>query len=68
VSNLLHMVAHASRHPTPAHQQHHRGVVTMLLASAPNLLYVLGIPGGSLVACVLICYGLYRILGRVLEP
>jgi hypothetical protein len=39
----------------------------MLLASAPNLLYVLGIPGGSLVGCVLICYGLYRLLGR-LEP
>jgi len=39
----------------------------LLASSAPSLLYVLGIPGGSLVACVLICYGLYRILGRVLE-
>ena len=31
--------------------------------SAPNLLYVLGIPGGSLLVVVLICYGLYRLLG-----
>jgi hypothetical protein len=36
----------------------------MLLASAPNLLYVLGIPGGSLLAACVICYGLYRVLGR----
>jgi len=39
----------------------------MLLASAPNLLYVLGIPAGSLLASVLLCYGLYRVLTRVME-
>jgi hypothetical protein len=32
----------------------------MLSSTAPNLLYVLGIPGGSLVVCLLLCYGLYR--------
>jgi hypothetical protein len=38
----------------------------MLLASAaPNLLYVLGIPGGCLLLTLVICYGLYRVLGRL---
>jgi hypothetical protein len=36
----------------------------MLSAEAPNLLYVLGIPGGMLLVVVLISYGLYRALGR----
>jgi hypothetical protein len=36
----------------------------MLSTSAPNLLYVLGIPGGALLGACLICYGLYRALGR----
>ncbi len=36
----------------------------MLSATAPNLLYVLGIPGGSLLVSVLICYGLYVVWGR----
>ena len=37
----------------------------MLSAQSPSLLYVLGIPGGSLLVAVLICYGLYRLLGRL---
>ena len=37
---------------------------SMLSATAPNLLYVLGIPGGSLLVAVLICYGIYRALAR----
>jgi hypothetical protein len=43
--------------------------MTMLLADkpAPNLLYVLGIPGGLLVLGVILCYGLYRILGSSLH-
>lgn len=36
----------------------------MLSAAAPNLLYVLGIPAGSLLVSLLICYGLYRVWGR----
>lgn len=37
----------------------------MLVAStSPNLLYVLGIPGGSLLVVVLLSYGLYRLLSR----
>ena len=36
----------------------------MLSAQAPSLLYVLGIPGGSLLVAVVICYGLYRLLSR----
>jgi hypothetical protein len=39
----------------------------MLLSSAPSLLYVLGIPGGALLASLLLCYGLYRLLDRVME-
>lgn len=35
----------------------------MLTATAPSLLYVLGIPGGLLLVSVLVCYGLYRLLG-----
>ena len=37
----------------------------MLLAemAAPNLLYVLGIPAGLLLASVIVCYGLWRVLG-----
>lgn len=31
---------------------------------APNLLYVLGIPAGLLLVCVILCYGLYRVLGK----
>lgn len=36
----------------------------MLLAemAAPNLLYVLGIPAGLLLASVILCYGLWRAL------
>lgn len=37
----------------------------MLSSTAPNLLFVLGIPGGSLVVSVLICYALYRVLTAV---
>lgn len=36
----------------------------MLSATAPNLLYVLGIPAGSLLVCLGICYVLYLIFGR----
>jgi hypothetical protein len=39
----------------------------MLLASAPNLLYVLGIPAGSLLAALLLCYAVYRVLDHVME-
>ena len=38
----------------------------MFLAEVPNLLYVLGIPAGSLLVAVLISYGLYLALGRFL--
>ena len=42
-----------------------RELVDMLVAStSPNLLYVLGIPGGSLLVVVLLSYGLYRLLSR----
>ena len=36
----------------------------MLLAdmAAPNLLYVLGIPSGLLLASVILCYGLWRVI------
>jgi hypothetical protein len=37
----------------------------MFLAAVPNLLYVLGIPGGFLLVAVLLSYGLYRALGKV---
>ena len=40
----------------------------MLTATAPSLLYVLGIPGGSLLVAVLLCYGLYRVLDRFEHP
>ncbi len=36
----------------------------MLALASPNLLYVLGIPGGMLLVACLISYGLYRVLGR----
>lgn len=32
--------------------------------SAPNLVYVLGIPAGLLLVSVVLCYGLWRVLGR----
>jgi hypothetical protein len=34
---------------------------------APNLLYVLGIPAGFLLVGVIICYAVYRVLGRFLH-
>jgi len=36
----------------------------MLSDTSPSLLFVLGIPGGSLLVIVLISYGLYRLWGR----
>lgn len=38
-----------------------------LAETTPSLLYVLGIPAGSLLTIVLLCYGLYRVLGRVVH-
>lgn len=32
--------------------------------TAPNLLYVLGIPAGLLLLSVILCYGLWRALSR----
>ncbi|HZS13912.1 MAG TPA: hypothetical protein VFC09_04880 [Candidatus Dormibacteraeota bacterium] len=39
---------------------------SLLLAEspAPNLLYVLGIPAGLLLVAVVICYGVWRAVGR----
>ncbi len=36
----------------------------MLSATAPNLLYVLGIPAGSLLVSLGLCYVLYLVLSR----
>jgi hypothetical protein len=38
-----------------------------MLLAVPNLLYVLGIPALFLLASVLVCFGLYQVLGRVLR-
>ena len=61
--NLLHR-EHRSRPSGSACTSTSAEFVDMLSATSPSLLYVLGIPGGSLLVVVLICYGLYRVLDR----
>jgi hypothetical protein len=38
-----------------------------MLLEVPNLLYVLGIPGLFLLAGILVCFGLYQVLGKMLR-
>jgi hypothetical protein len=56
--NLLH--SGAAAHPPPRSSP-------LMLLEVPNLLYVLGIPALMLLAGVLVCFGLYQVLGRVLR-
>ncbi len=38
-----------------------------MLADAPNLFYVIGLPFGGMLVALVLCIGIYKVLGSVLH-